>query len=139
MAMESGAVLSQAPEESIQLLIEYGHNLGIAFQIVDDILDFTSTEAALGKPVGSDLTQGTLTLPMLNKILNLPEYPSNKRLFIVDMMKKLLDDNDKVIDSIVEAMKEAAKNPRTRNIENFMQERLDAHNKHACRHSTIGT
>ncbi|MBA7643935.1 Heptaprenyl diphosphate synthase component 2 [subsurface metagenome] len=74
MATESGAALSQAPEESIQILIEYGHNLGIAFQIVDDILDFIGTEEELGKPVGSDLTQGTLTLPAL---LLLEYYPED--------------------------------------------------------------
>lgn len=65
MATESGAALSNAPEESIQILIEYGYNLGIAFQIVDDILDFIGTEEELGKPIGSDLSQGTLTLPAL--------------------------------------------------------------------------
>ena len=74
LATESGAVLSQAPEESIQILIEYGHNLGIAFQIVDDILDFIGTEEELGKPVGSDLAQGTLTLPA---ILLLEYYPND--------------------------------------------------------------
>ena len=81
MATESGAALSQAPEESIQILIEYGHNLGIAFQIVDDILDFIGTEEELGKPVGSDLAQGTFTLPA---ILLLEYYPKDnpvKRLF----------------------------------------------------------
>jgi len=65
LATESGAILSQAPEGSIQILREYGYNLGIAFQVVDDILDFIGTEEELGKPVGSDLTQGTLTLPAL--------------------------------------------------------------------------
>jgi len=65
MATESGAALSQAPEESIQILIEYGYNLGIAFQIVDDILDVIGTEEEMGKPVGSDLAQGTLTLPAM--------------------------------------------------------------------------
>ena len=63
LATESGAILSQAPERSVGVLREYGHNLGIAFQIVDDILDFIGTEEELGKPVGSDLAQGTLTLP----------------------------------------------------------------------------
>jgi geranylgeranyl pyrophosphate synthase len=43
----------------------YGENLGLAFQVVDDILDFTSTEQELGKPVGSDLRQGTITLPFI--------------------------------------------------------------------------
>jgi geranylgeranyl pyrophosphate synthase len=62
---ESGAILSQAPEEAIQAIREYGHNLGMAFQIVDDVLDFTGEEDELGKPVGSDLREGTLTLPTI--------------------------------------------------------------------------
>ena len=74
LATESGAVLSQAPEGSIEVLKEYGHNLGIAFQIVDDILDFIGTEEELGKPVGSDLVQGTLTLPAM---LLLEYYPKD--------------------------------------------------------------
>jgi len=77
MATESGAALSQAPEESIQALIRYSHNLGIAFQIVDDVLDFIGTEEELGKPVGSDLAQGTLTLPA---ILVLEHYPGDNPL-----------------------------------------------------------
>ncbi|OGO36704.1 MAG: hypothetical protein A2147_03475 [Chloroflexi bacterium RBG_16_57_8] len=78
---ESGAVLGGAPEEAIQLLVEYGHNLGIAFQIVDDILDFVGTEAQLGKPVGSDLTQGTVTLPVLLLRQHCPEEEALKALF----------------------------------------------------------
>jgi len=81
MATESGAVLSQAPEESIEILIEYGRNLGIAFQIVDDILDFTGTEKELGKPIGSDLAQGTLTLPAMLLLEHYPEDNPIKRLF----------------------------------------------------------
>ncbi|OGN90256.1 MAG: hypothetical protein A2158_08595 [Chloroflexi bacterium RBG_13_46_14] len=73
LSTESGAVLSDAPEESIQILVDYGYNLGVAFQIVDDILDFTSTEEELGKPVGSDLTQGTITLPSLMIMEKYPE------------------------------------------------------------------
>ncbi len=80
MATESGAALSQAPEESIQILIEYGQNLGIAFQIVDDILDFTGTEEELGKPIGSDLAQGTLTLPAILLLEYYPEDNPVKRL-----------------------------------------------------------
>lgn len=74
LATESGAVLSQAPEESIGVLKEYGYNLGIAFQIVDDTLDFVGTEKEMGKPVGSDLAQGTLTLPAM---LSLERYPDD--------------------------------------------------------------
>ena len=61
---EGGAVLSGAPENEIAALKAYGHNLGMAFQVVDDILDFTADERQLGKPVGSDLRQGTYTLPV---------------------------------------------------------------------------
>jgi geranylgeranyl pyrophosphate synthase len=74
LATESGAILSQAPEESIEILREYGYNLGIAFQVVDDLLDFTGTEKEMGKPIGSDLAQGTLTLPAM---LLLESYPKN--------------------------------------------------------------
>ena len=81
MATESGAALSQAPEESLQILIEYGYNLGIAFQIVDDILDFVGTEKELGKPIGSDLAQGTLTLPAILLLERYPEDNPVERLF----------------------------------------------------------
>jgi geranylgeranyl pyrophosphate synthase len=81
LATESGAILSQAPEESVAILKEYGDNLGIAFQIVDDILDFTSDEATMGKPVGSDLAQGTLTLPAMLLMERHPEDNPVKRLF----------------------------------------------------------
>ena len=62
---EGGAVLSKASEAEIAALKSYGHNLGLAFQITDDILDFIANKNDLGKPVGSDLRQGTFTLPVL--------------------------------------------------------------------------
>lgn len=63
-ATEGGALLSGAPENEIAALEAYGRHLGMAFQMVDDILDFTASESELGKPVGSDLRQGTFTLPV---------------------------------------------------------------------------
>ena len=81
LATESGAILSQAPEGSVEILREYGCNLGIAFQIVDDILDFIGTEEELGKPVGSDLTQGTLTLPALLILEHYSEGSPIQKLF----------------------------------------------------------
>jgi octaprenyl-diphosphate synthase len=81
LATQSGAILSQAPEESVTIIKEYGDNLGIAFQIVDDILDFISTEEAMGKPVGSDLTQGTLTLPAMMLMERYPDDNPVKRMF----------------------------------------------------------
>ena len=91
----SGAILSDAPEDSIKILRDYGFKLGVAFQIVDDILDFAGTEQEMGKPIGSDLSQGTLTLPAM---LLLEQYPDDnpvKELFgDPDMPEK--DKRDKV-------------------------------------------
>jgi len=81
LATESGAILSQAPERSVEILKEYGHNFGTAFQIVDDILDFIGTEEELGKPVGSDLAQGILTLPVILLLEHYPEDNPIKRFF----------------------------------------------------------
>ena len=64
-AAETGAVLSGAPEPQIQALNSYGYNMGMAFQIVDDLLDFQGDPDELGKPVGNDLRQGVLTLPSI--------------------------------------------------------------------------
>jgi octaprenyl-diphosphate synthase len=60
-----GAVLGDAGEEKEELLRLYGLNVGLAFQLVDDVLDLTSDETTLGKPVGSDLKEGKLTLPLI--------------------------------------------------------------------------
>ena len=65
MATESGAALSGLPEPQVQALKRYGHSLGMAFQVADDILDFTGEETAMGKAVGGDLIQGTVTLPAI--------------------------------------------------------------------------
>jgi geranylgeranyl pyrophosphate synthase len=81
LSTQSGAILGGAPEESVTIMKEYGDNLGIAFQIVDDILDFTSTEEKMGKPVGSDLIQGTLTLPAMMVIERNPGDNPVKSLF----------------------------------------------------------
>ncbi len=64
-ASESGAILSGLTENYVGALREFGYNLGMAFQIVDDILDFDGNEQEIGKPVGSDLANGILTLPSL--------------------------------------------------------------------------
>jgi len=61
---EAGAVLSGADESTVWSLRDYARDLGMAFQIVDDILDFSGDESVMGKPVGSDLRQGILTLPV---------------------------------------------------------------------------
>lgn len=62
---ELGAVVSGADEKIIGHLKRYGYFVGMSFQIIDDILDFTATDKQLGKPAGSDLMQGNITLPIL--------------------------------------------------------------------------
>jgi geranylgeranyl pyrophosphate synthase len=97
LATESGAILSQAPEQSIKILREYGYNLGMAFQIVDDLLDFLSTEDKLGKPVGSDLAQGTLTLPV---ILILEYHPEDSLIQKYFENRGDLETKERVLESI---------------------------------------
>ena len=72
---ESGAMVSGAPAAEQAALRDYGRNLGMAFQIADDILDFVGSEQTLGKPVGSDLRQGTITLPAICYIERHPNHP----------------------------------------------------------------
>lgn len=64
-AAEMGAVLGNAPEGQIRAIRQYGSDLGMAFQVVDDLLDITGGTADLGKPAGHDLRQGTITLPTI--------------------------------------------------------------------------
>ncbi|MBW4698064.1 MAG: solanesyl diphosphate synthase [Aphanocapsa lilacina HA4352-LM1] len=61
----AAAVLSDSPTAVCEALYEYGRHLGIAFQVIDDLLDFTGSTAKLGKPAGSDLRDGNLTAPVL--------------------------------------------------------------------------
>jgi len=62
---EIGGLLGTSTPEQRAALREYGFNLGIAFQIVDDVLDYTADERVLGKPVGGDLREGKVTLPVI--------------------------------------------------------------------------
>lgn len=73
-AAEGGAIVTGAPEEFVAPMRSFGEHLGMAFQIVDDILDFSATSEELGKPAGSDLLSGTLTLPTL---LYMERYPDD--------------------------------------------------------------
>ena len=61
-----GAMLGDASPEQQEASWEYGFNIGMAFQIVDDLLDFTGEEGILGKPVGGDLREGKITLPIIH-------------------------------------------------------------------------
>jgi octaprenyl-diphosphate synthase len=65
-----GAIAAGSTPEQQVLLTDFGWNLGMAFQIIDDILDFTSRESILGKPVGNDLREGKVTLPLTYALMD---------------------------------------------------------------------
>ena len=76
LSTHGAAIISPVDTEIIEKARIFGRELGTAFQIVDDILDFTGDQAAVGKPVGSDLLQGLITLPALYYI---EQYPNDKQ------------------------------------------------------------
>ena len=77
LAAKASGVLAAAGDEVLGHLHTYGRELGIAFQIVDDLLDVVGSESQVGKPLGSDLAQGLVTLPV---ICFLEQYPSDDRI-----------------------------------------------------------
>ncbi len=94
-----GALIANAPREHIEVLERYGYFLGMAFQVTDDILDLVADEEVLGKPVGSDIKQGVITLPALYAInyskhknelrnyLTSPEHCNTNTAKIIDMIQ----------------------------------------------------
>lgn len=81
-----GAILAGAPVQDVQAAADYGRCIGVAFQIVDDILDIVGDEAKLGKPVGSDEEQGKTTYPSL---MGLDESRSMAEAFVSEAVKAL--------------------------------------------------
>lgn len=69
-ACKSGMAAGCGSDADIDALGRFGYDFGLAFQIIDDILDFTGDETTLGKPAGNDLRQGTITLPLIYAIEN---------------------------------------------------------------------
>ena len=67
---KGGAIVGSASDAQIALMHEYGLNLGIAFQIIDDVLDYTGSVEIIGKPAGNDLRQGLVTLPLIFALRN---------------------------------------------------------------------
>src|SRR6202020_2526190 len=68
VCMRLGAILGGATAEQESALGHYGHDLGMAFQIVDDVLDLTASENILGKPVASDLREGKATMSVIHAV-----------------------------------------------------------------------
>lgn len=82
LSTEAGAILAETDEETQRRLRAAGEQLGLAFQIVDDVLDLVADEETLGKPVGSDLRQGLVTLPVLLFIEREPDHPALRRALV---------------------------------------------------------
>ena len=68
VCMRMGAILGGATPEQEESLAQYGRDLGMAFQIVDDVLDLTASESILGKPVASDLREGKVTMAVIHAL-----------------------------------------------------------------------
>ncbi|MCH2522683.1 MAG: polyprenyl synthetase family protein [Dehalococcoidia bacterium] len=95
---ETGGIISGATKEKIALLKSYGYNLGMAFQIIDDILDFEGDPNEFGKPVGQDLDQGLLTLPSLLYLEKFPNETNISTLFSEGDSQKY---KPKIVESIL--------------------------------------
>jgi octaprenyl-diphosphate synthase len=78
------AILGNVDEETENRLADYGESIGMAFQLVDDLLDYTSSEETMGKPVLKDLTEGTVTLPIIELFRRAPEQ---ERAFLKDVVE----------------------------------------------------
>lgn len=114
---EIGGRLGQVPEEQAEALREYGFNLGVAFQVIDDLLDYTATESELGKPIGSDLREGKVTLPVIYLLQRDGKAASDLVRHIVDTGAATSDEwrelslliaQHRVIDSAYEKARESA-------------------------------
>jgi geranylgeranyl pyrophosphate synthase len=102
MAAKSAATLADADKTSRESIEKFGYYIGIAFQIVDDILDFTSNQAQLGKPVGSDLREGIFTLPVL---LFAERYPNDPDL---ELILESQDGSHPAIENLIIAIQSSA-------------------------------
>ena len=114
-AVLSGAVSADAPEEWTAALAGFARNLGLAFQIKDDIFDYTGGEV-LGKPVGIDLTEQKITLPLLCALETVPEEEASTVRSLVGQISDMPDLAVRVRDFVLEhdgvprAVKEMEKN-----------------------------
>lgn len=80
MSTRAAAMVTTDNTNTIETLRKFGYELGMAFQIVDDLLDFTGEQAAVGKPLGSDLLQGLVTLPAIYYAEMNPDHPDVRSL-----------------------------------------------------------
>lgn len=98
LSCKLGAITSNASSRQVWLMSTYGQCLGIAFQIVDDILDITANPKVLGKPVGGDIRQGIITLPMIYALQDSDD--SHRLKLLLSKRVKSEDETQEAIDLI---------------------------------------
>jgi len=144
MTSQAAAMVSPVKEESIQSMRDFGYQIGMAFQIIDDILDFNGDESAVGKPLGSDLMNGLVTLPAIYYAEAHPNDPDVislplggwtntenmarlvNNIHVSDAPRKALDDAEGHIDrglSILETMEPCAEREALGNLARFIVDR----------------
>lgn len=97
-----GAILGDAPKMKVDALWSYGHNIGMTFQVIDDILDLEGSKEETGKPRGTDIIEGQLSVPLIRAFSALE---SKKREELSGIIKKG-ENNDEEIDRAVTLVKE---------------------------------
>ena len=96
-ATKSGAIMGGADEKTIDSMYEYGKLIGLAFQIQDDYLDVISDEESLGKPIGSDIAKGKMTLMVVKALSEANEVDSER---LVEILKNPNSSQDEVDEAI---------------------------------------
>lgn len=99
-ACRCGAIIAGAEKRAVDHLSEFGLNLGIAFQLIDDILDYTSCEEDFGKPVGKDLREGKITLPLIYTLSDLERAEIDRLEYLFSNHKADDDDYKKLITKV---------------------------------------
>jgi geranylgeranyl pyrophosphate synthase len=120
VASEGAAIISQADDETILAMKRFGYNLGIAFQIIDDVLDFTSSQDQIGKPNANDLRQGLITLPTIYYLAE----SSNGRELLNQLRNRQFAPEE--LDKVIQGIKESeAINHSTDEAQKYIQAALE--------------
>lgn len=99
-ACQVGALLAEAPNDHVQALAEYGYHLGVAFQLVDDMLDYMADSKVLGKATGADLREGKLTLPLICALNRATEEDRNHMERVISDGGRAQEEFDTILDLI---------------------------------------
>ena len=101
-ACQIGALLARAPEDQVDALVHYGYHLGVAFQLVDDLLDYMADAQVLGKGTGTDLAEGKLTLPIIYALNRSPVEDRQRMERIIQQGTFTKDEFDSVLQLVAE-------------------------------------